>query len=209
MYLWAARSQARRGMGGEAAAFMAETRDLVSSITGMTFWTWAGAAGCPLGTMFMSARVESMEQYMAANMAVNGNADYQALTKKGADLLDGPTETVFGQVIGMGGEMAPEPAPLVVTTTATTAPGRQGAAVAWGAELNSYMAELTGTTNLFAMGHVGAISDVSWVQSHDDAASIDRVIATVMSDEGYQERMSKAGDLFVPGSAQRIVMARM
>ncbi|MDH3303369.1 MAG: hypothetical protein OES24_22935 [Acidimicrobiia bacterium] len=209
MYLWGARNQTRRGAGPKAASYMGEVRDLVSSITGIPFWSWACVAGAPLGTLMMSARVDSMEQFMAATMAVTGNADYAALTKSGADLFDGPTETVMGQVVGMAGEMGSEPSPLIVVTTATAAPGRQGDAMAWGVDMLDYMAELTGTSGFFTMAAVGSISDVSWIQSHDDSASIDRTMGTLMTDEGYRQRMGAAGGLFVAGSGNRIVMAKM
>jgi hypothetical protein len=196
-------------MGPEATAYMAEIRDAVSAVTGITFWTWAGAAGCPLGTLFMSARVDSMEQYMAATMAVNGNADYLALVKSGADMMEGPTETAFNQVIGMAGELGSDPSPLVVVTMATAAPGRQMDAISWGVDMLDYSSELTGTSGLFTMAAVGNISEVSWIQNHDDAASIDQTMATLMPDAGYQERMSRAGTLFVAGSGQRVVMAKL
>jgi len=196
-------------MGPEATAYMAEVRDAVAAVTGVPFWTWAGAAGCPLGTLFMSARVESMEQYMAATMAVNGDADYLALLKSSAEMMEGPTETAFSQVIGMAGELGSDPSPLVVVTMATAAPGRQMDAISWGVDMLDYSSELTGTSGLFTMAAVGNISEVSWIQNHDDAASIDQTMATLMPDAGYQERMSRAGTLFVAGSGQRVVMAKM
>ncbi|MDH5519730.1 MAG: hypothetical protein OEZ14_04260 [Acidimicrobiia bacterium] len=209
MYLWAARNQTRRGAGAEAAAYMAEVRDLVSSIADTPFWAWAGVAGVPLGTMYMSARLESMEHYMGATQAITANADYLALIRSGADLLDGPTETAFNQVIGMAGELGSDPSPMVVVTMATAAPGRQMDAITWGVDMLDYSSELTAASGLFTMAAVGNISEVSWIQNHDDAASIDRTMAKLMPDAGYQERMSRAGTLFVAGSGQRIVMAKL
>ncbi len=146
---------------------------------------------------------------MAVNQAVMGNADYHAKLKTGADIVEGAAETVMGQVIGMAGELGSEPAPLVVVTTATTTPGRQMDAVNWGVNMLDYVAELTGTAGLFTMNSVGAFSDVSWIQSHDDAASIDRSQAATTPDAGYLERMSQTGGMFVAGSGQRAVMAKL
>ncbi len=209
MYLFGAQLQARRGMGQEAVDYVTTVRDMVTTISGVPFWAWAGAAGVPIGTFYLSARLENIEQYMTANQAIMQNADYHEQVKAAVDILEGPTETVMGQVIGMAGELGSDPSPLVVVTTATAAPGRQMEAISWGVDMLDYGSELTGTSGLFTMAAVGSISQVSWIQNHDDAASIDRSMAKLMPDAGYQERMGRAGTLFVAGSGQRVVMAKL
>lgn len=209
MYIFGAQLQARRGMGQEAVTYMTTVRDMVSSISGLPFWAWAGAAGVPIGTFYLSSRVENIEQYLSINQAVMQNADYHGQLKTGDDIVEGPTQTVMGQVIGMAGELGSEPSPLVVVTTATAAPGRQMDAISWGVDMLDYTAELTGTSGLFTLAAVGPISQVSWIQNHDDGAAIDRTMAKVMPDAGYQERMSRAGSLFVAGSGQRTILAKL
>ena len=209
MYLFGAQLQARRGMGPEAAEYMTKVRDLVSSATGIPSWAWAGAAGVPIGTFYLSARFESFEQYLTANQAISQNTDYHALLKTGADLVEGPAQTVMGRVVGMAGELGEEPAPLVAVTTATAAPGRQADAVAWGVNMLDYTHGVTGTPGLFTTSAVGSFSDVSWIISYQDAAAIDSDNDTMMTDAGYLERMGSAGAMFVAGSAQRSVLAKL
>lgn len=209
MYLFGARVQARRGMAQEAVEYMTEVRDMISSITGVPFWAWAGAAGVPIGTYFLSARVDSFDQYLTANQAIMGNADYHAKLKTGADIVEGPAETFMSRVIGMAGELAPEPAPLVMVSTASAAPGQQMDAIKWGVDLLDYNTELTGLAGMFTINAVGPFSDMSWIVSHDDAASIDQTMAKVLPDAGYQERMSQIGDMFVAGSGRQVLMAKL
>lgn len=209
MYLFGARVQARRGMGQEAVEYMTDVRDMVSSISGVPFWAWAGAAGVPIGTFYLSARVDSFEQYMSLNQAVMGNADYNAKLKTGADIVEGPAETFMSRVIGVAGDLPSEPAPLVMVSAATAAPGRQMDAVRWGVDLLDYNSELTGLAGMFTMNAVGPYSDVSWIAGHDDAAAIDQMLAKVLPDAGYQERMSQIGDMFVAGSGRQVLMAKL
>lgn len=209
MYLFGARVQARRGMGQEAVEYMTEVRDMISSITGVPFWAWAGAAGVPIGTYYLSARIDSIEQYMSVNQAVMGDADYHAKLKTGADIVEGPAETFMSRVVGMAGELPPEPAPLVMVSMASAAPGRLMEAVRWGVDLLDYAAELGDGSGLFTMSAVGPFSDVSWIGNYDDAASIDQAWAKVLPDAGYQERMGQVGDMFVAGSARQVLMARL
>jgi hypothetical protein len=196
-------------MGQEAVEYITSVRDMVTSISGVPFWAWAGVGGAPIGTFYLSARVDSFEQYMSTNQAIMQNADYHAHLKTGVDIVEGPAETVMSQVIGMAGELGSEPAPLVVVTTAAAAPGRQMDAINWGVDMLDYSSELTGTAGLFTMAAVGAFSDLSWIQSYDDAASIDRTMSKLMPDGGYLERMGQTGDLFVAQSGRRVVMAKL
>ncbi len=209
MYIWAARVQAKRDMRTEATEAMAKTRDMVSSIAGFPFYAWAGVAGEPMGTLFLSARVDSMEQYMATSMAVVQDDDYNAQVKASAEFSEGPTETMLSQVVGMAGEMGSEPAPMVVTTMATAAPGRQGGAVAWGVDVLDHVHGLTGTAGIFTMAVVGNINQLAWIQNVETGADIDRIQAAVMADDGYLERVRAGGDLLVAGSSHRTVMVRL
>ena len=209
MYLFAARVASKRGMAQEAAGQMMKTRDLVSSIAGIPFYAWAGIAGDPIGTYYLSARVDSMEQYMEVNGAVTQSAEYHLQVKASAEALEGPADMALGQVLSVAGDMGDEPQPIVVVSTASAAPGRQGDAIAWGIDMNEHTTELTGQNGIFTMATVGAFSELSWIQGHDDGASIDRFLEALLSDEGYRERMAGTGDLFVAGSGRRIIMAKL
>ncbi len=209
MYLFGAQLQARRGMGQEAVEYITSVRDMVSSISGVPFWAWAGAAGAPIGTFYLSARIDSFEQYMSVNQAVMGDADYHAKLKTGVDIVEGPAETFMSQVIGMAGELGSEPAPLVMVSAASAVPGRLMDAVNWGVDLLDYVSELTGTAGMFTMNAAGAFSEMSWIQSFDNAATIDQAMAKLVPDAGYQERMGQTGGMFVAGSGRRVVMAKL
>lgn len=209
MYLFGARVQARRGMGQEAVEYMTDVRDMVSSISGVPFWAWAGAAGVPIGTFYLSARIDSIEQYMSLNQAVMGNADYNAKLKTGADIVEGPAETFMSRVVGMAGELSSEPAPLVLVASASAAPGRMMDVANWGVGMLDYISELTGIAGMFTINAVGPYSDVSIIGNYDDAASLDQQLAKTLPDAGYLERMSQIGDLFIAGSGRQVVMAKL
>ncbi|MDH3294501.1 MAG: hypothetical protein OER95_09300 [Acidimicrobiia bacterium] len=209
MYLWAAQIQSRRGMAQEAAAHLTKTRDIVSSVGGTPTWAWAGAAGVPLGTYFMSGRVDSIEQYMEVNQAVSQNADYHNQAKAGAEAFEGPTEMMLGQVVGMAGELGEEPSPLVMATTVAMVAGKQMDAVAWGVDLLDHLHALTGVGGMLAVAAVGSFGEMSFIAGFDSGAEIDRFNTAMLGDGGYHERVGRVGDLVISGSGRRFVMAKL
>jgi len=209
MYLLATRLQAKRGMTAEAGDYVRRAREVVSSAAGLPFSAWAVAAGDDLGVFVMSARIESFDQYMAANQAISQHPDFQALSKASVDVIEGPTRTGLGQVVAAAGEVSDTPRPLAVVTTATAAPGQQATAIAWATNLLNHVTELTGVAGMVTASIVGNIGNINWVQGLDSGAEIDELNAKLQADAGYLELVGQSGSLLVAGSSRRVMLAQL
>jgi hypothetical protein len=209
MYLWAAKTQATRGKHDVAAVNLAKTRDLVSSIAGQPFWAWASVAGDPLGTMYMSTRVDSFEHYLTVNQAVNQSTEFHAQTAASAPTFDGLTETALGAVAMVAGELSEDPRPLQVVTTIMTAPGKQGDAMAWSTDMVNVVGAESSTATILTSATVGRIGEITFISGFDTPAQIDEFTARLMANADYGKMLTTSTDLFVPGSTHRFIMAKL
>lgn len=208
MHIFGAQLQARPGRGGELSAALGELRGVVSAATGRPVYAWVAAAGAPTGSFTLSTRVEGTGELIDTLMTLNANEDYQKLTSEFGDLLAGPTQTSWMQVIGTAGDLG-EPKPVTVVTTATMAAGHLGAAMAWSSELMEFAVGLSGMGTMLATGAAGNIFDIAWIAGADSGAAADEANAAMTNDPGYMERMDGAGDLFVDGTANRVVLVQL
>jgi hypothetical protein len=209
MYLFAARLRARRGMGAEAADYMTRSRELLSSLSDTPFWAWSVASGDDVGTFMLSARVDSIEHYMMVWAAITRAAGFHEMTKSSIELFDGPSDTAFSEVMAVAGNVGDSPAPLVMVTTATIAPGQQAAAIPWGVNVLNHVVTKAGGSGMFTTSPMGAISDVSWIQGFGNPGDLDNLNTMLKDDPQYLEMLGQSGDLFVAGSGHRMVLVQM
>ncbi|MGI9615043.1 MAG: hypothetical protein ACR2QO_19180 [Acidimicrobiales bacterium] len=208
MYIFGAQLQAKPGRGGELSAGLGALREAVSAAIGRPAYAWAVATGAPTGAFALSTRMEGTGDLIDSLMAVNTNEGYQKAAAALGDHLAAPSQTNWFQVVGTAGDVG-EPKQVTVVTTATVATGQMSAAMGWCTEMMEYAAGLTGSGTMLTSAAGGSFFDVAFIGGFDSGQAADAANDAVAADAGYIERIDQAGDLFVNGSASRMVMVQL
>ena len=197
------------GPADVAAAWATEMAALVSAKTGTEVALWAAGFGAPIGAMAFTIRVEGIADLMAKTAPVAGDADYQTKLAAGADIVAGPPQDSLATPLH--GDLGdPPPVGAVATvTTALIANGQYAEAVGWGIDVAQHVTSLTGLPVTVMMQEYGAFGQLTWIGVGADAAAIDASSAATNGDAGYIEKLSAAGNLFVPGSGHRSLLTRI
>ena len=82
--------------------------------------------------------------------------------------------------------------------TATPAAGKMGEAVQWGAELTAYINTVLDGELIFFIERYGE-HRVHWAADFSDVAMMDADLKKLEADDGYRQRVSGAGDIFLGG----------
>jgi hypothetical protein len=171
---------------------------------------WDVGFGAPLGTFVFSTRTDGMAGVMAMGAAFADDADYFALVAKGADWIDAPVVDQLRESISEppAGEM-PGPGAVVTVTTSIIANGRYADAIGWGLKVADHVTNTTGLPVTLWNSMSGDFGQLAWIGVAPDAAAFDDNNAKLNVDAGYMEMLGAAGELFVPGSAQRQIGVRL
>ena len=200
---------------GEPTAAMAwavKIGEYVTHKTGRPISTWAGQFGAPIGTTVWSSFVEGLADFQSAFGALLGDAEYLALGAEGAAFNTTPHMAMMRQVIVGGPTAGATPPGIGAIATATTAicnAARLADAMAWGAELATYIGEVTGQTSAFLSDIHGPFGQVTWINGAPDAAAADAAADKINVDPGFLQRVGGLSDLFVPGSGNRSTLVRI
>jgi hypothetical protein len=208
MLIYGAALEAAPGKGGELVAQVPALRDACAEATGTPWWAWMVLSGRPFGSFVLSTRHEGYEQMLEAGMLVGASPEFQSLSTGFGGLLAHPAETTLNEVIGVQGE-AGDPKPIVVLTRATMMGGHFADALAWSAKALEHVDTVTGSGGVVALSSTGALFQVTWMTGADDAAQLDANNAKLNADPDYIALLDEAGDYFVPGSSERMVIVRM
>jgi len=206
MLIYGSTLTAASGKSGELSSHVPAIRDAISDATGQPWWAWAVVTGRPFGTHVLSSRFEGMADLVEAQQKVGASADFQNLSTGLTGVLAGPAETNTNEVVHATGEPG-DPKPLITITQATMSGGQIGATMAWSTNVMDYATELTGAGGIVATSTAGTMFQVTWMAGVDSAAQLDEVNATLNTDAGYLELMDAGGGMFIPGSAERVVIA--
>jgi hypothetical protein len=82
----------------------------------------------------------------------------------------------------------------------TAQPGKIGEAVAWGKEIVGIGKRATGKDVTLCTSFGGAIGGVAWIGQHDNMGQAEEFLMKLMGDRDYVTALTKAQQLFVPGS---------
>jgi hypothetical protein len=170
----------------EVNAWASDMRQYVSEKWDREIGLWSVMFGAPLGTLVYSARVAGLADVQSIGATLSGDPDYHA------KLGDPPP---VGSV--------------AVVTTATIANGAYTEAITWGVEMAQYVEGVTGFGSTFLVDDFGPFGQVRWMGVAPDAASADAAGQKLNADPGYLEKLSATGDLFVQGSGNRGLAARV
>ncbi len=207
MYIYFAALQAKPGTSSKLAPLVGATRDVISA-SGGDATAWVASTGMPVGSFGISVRVEGLAQLTELQQKFAASADYVEATSKMTDLLAGPAETFFNQVVGAAGDQG-APSPFVTITRSTIMNGHLGAALGWGMEILEYVHKVTGLSGVFATAAAGNFFEVSWIFGAGSAAEGDAANDKLMAESEYIAKIDKGGSFFVPGSAQRSTIMQL
>ena len=208
MYIFSAQLQAKPGLGGEVAAQLPALAAEISAAGGTQASAWAVASGGSIGEFAMSGRVENTAELLAMQQGLGASSKYQKAAAKVGGSLSGPALTNLVEIVMTSGEVG-EAQPLVTVTRATIHAGALSAAMAWSAQIMEYVTKTTGTGGMLGTSAAGSMFQVFWMNGSADAAALDENAAKLAADPTYASMLEQAGDLFIPGSAERILLARM
>ncbi len=208
MFIYSAQLQARPGRGAEVAGALPAVAAEISAAGGVPASAWAVVNGAPIGSFAVSGRVENTTELLAMQQGLGASAKYQKASAKLGDSLDGPAVTNYLEVVMTSGDVG-DPKQLTSVTRATMQAESLSAAMAWSAQIAEYITKTTGMTGLLATSAAGRMFEVAWIFGADSAADLDESNAKLGADQAYASMLEQAGNLFMPGSAERLLLARM
>ena len=200
-------------MTGPATAvteFSLGVREYVTKKIGTEVSLWSMQFGGPVGTMVYSARVDGHAGLAAITAPLAGDSTYEAMLAKGAELLAGPPMDALREPLD--GSTGGDPPPLgavAVITTAIIGNGRYADAIGWGLDTAAHATKVSGMPVAFYSDLYGPFGQVTWIGVSPDMASLDAANAKMNTDAAYIDKLSAAGDLFVPGAAHRAMAVRV
>lgn len=201
MYLFSRARQAKADKFFEAVPGAVEIAAKVTQITDLEIYVWQTRFGAPVGTITWSCRLESQAQLMEATEKMMADATYVDMALALGEHYEGSAADQLVRVIA--GTPSPQPPKFIQMTTATMANGKYAEAMAWGVEMQEFVANELGTTSMFGKPTYGGFADVGWLLGAESAAQLDEFSAWEMSNTEYHERIQAAGGLFVEGSGQQ------
>lgn len=201
---------ARPGKNGTLGPTVTKMRDVLSEASGIPFTAWLAFAGRPYGTYVLSAQHANHAAMIGSMMQTAASAAWGELASVADGVLDAPAPSYLAEVIAVTGE-AVEPKQFTVVTAATMSGTDLARSMAWSVEVAEHVSKITGQSGVVATAVAGSMFRVVWISGVDAPEELDSVHGAVTADSGYIEMLAEAGSsgLFVPGSTDRVMLARM
>jgi hypothetical protein len=198
------------GPPAASTAYAVEMREYAANAIGREIALWAAQFGAPVGTMSYAMRVEGLADLQAATAPLLADAEYLERLAAGQQFVGGPTTDSLAQpLLGELGEASPPVGCVAMITTATMNAGRYSKAIGWGIDIAKHVSAVGGMPTMFLTSSFGEFGGVAWIAVAPDMATVDAAGAAVNADPGYLEMLDGAGDLFLPGSGNRVLMTRV
>lgn len=200
-YLVARSRLAQPGRIAEATEFGLWARDHVHAASGLDVAFGVNVFGRPAGTFTWGAIVPGRAAWVALGLELLADAEYSERVQQAAELFIGPAEDAIRQILHTtpSFDMSRGRPNLVQSWTAQIARMRLDEGIAWSVKVADYVDQLTGHSLVFLGDAYGEFGSVAWLLGADNAAQIDTVNETMMSDPGWRRMVLEAGDLFIDG----------
>lgn len=91
------------------------------------------------------------------------------------------------------------------TRTAVIDRGKRDEALAFAAEVSSYVEEHFGTAVVWGLEVGGTLGKIHWYADYENMTEFERVLGQTMADEAYLKLVEPAGDLFVAAAEDTLV----
>lgn len=207
MYIFSRRTLAALGKQFEAVPAAVAVAEKVSEISGSEINVFTARFGAPLGSIMWSRRADSMAELQTFSDKVLADSGYLAMVDDMAGLFMTPAEDSIGRVLTTPFEGAP--ARFWSITQASMLAGKYAHAVEFGIEIADYMGAQLGAQAAFLKASYGGFADVTWLLGFDSMDDVDRAEDWQLTDAGYQERVTKAAELFVDGSGRQSLIEKV
>ncbi|MDH3706527.1 MAG: hypothetical protein OES57_10710 [Acidimicrobiia bacterium] len=205
MYLFS-RQVTLRGSFQEMMAWATEITELVNDIGKVPVTLWSSSMGNPIGSLAWSSRIESHAQLGEQMAALQSDQRFLDLSDKAQQWVHEPGEDLLRQFLTEPADEVPQ---VAVITTAAAANGREADAMEFGVDMAQHLSKLTGRPLAFLQDAYGTYGQVTWIAGYADMAEVDAANEAMQADEGFLNRLTKAGELFLPGSGQRALATRL
>lgn len=182
---------------------------MASEKMGTEISLWSAGFGAPVGSLAFTARIDGIADLVAKAGPLAADDEYGAKLAEGADHVMGPAQDSLATPLH--GELG-DPPPVgayAMVTTAVIANGRYADAVGWGVDVAQHVTSLSGMPVMMLMQEFGTFGQLTWIGGAADAAAVDAAAAATNGDAGYIAKLSAAGELFVPGSGNRVLATRI
>lgn len=192
--------------GGYAVSV--EIAGYISKNHGVAVTPWTTVYGAPLGIVTFSCRVDSLAAMGKLDADLAADKAYIDVVATAAGQLVGPIQDTAAQFVAMSGEpnLAGKYAGIV---SAQAAGGKIAESMGWGIDILNHVTSVTGVGGSFVRSLFGDWGRVSWIALYDSLEELDAAEAKQSSDAAYIEKLDRAGDLFVEGSATQILLRRL
>lgn len=207
MYMFSRTRRAVTARLPEAIEAGARAAEKVTEVTGNDIHLWAVRFGRPLGTLMWSTRLESQAELMAANEKMAVDPGYLEMAASFGDLFEGEGEDRLVRLVS--GTPSPAPKRYLAITEASMAEGKYREAMAWGAEMQAFVAEQSGLVSVFGAATYGGFADLVWLLGADSMEELDRFDDWRMATAEYHDRIHAATGLFVESSGQNGLIEKL
>ncbi len=207
MYISAITFQARPGHGAEVGSAAVELGGLITKAGANPAMTWGVLAGAPYGSFAVSARFDTMTDYVKTVAAVQAKPAFTKLAAKMGDALQIPAETRLNKVVAASATYKPQP--FTVSTAVVIAAGQLTSAMGWSTELLEFVERVTGHGGVLTAAAAGRVGEIGFIFSAEDAEHWEALDAKLEADPGYAARMDQLDGMFEPGSDQRVLMTQI
>ena len=200
MYLFARRGRLAGTVGEAPVQWALAVGAKAQEISGHEVQLWANVYSEGFGTLTWTMWVPDLAAMEAASDAVQGDADYQALTALGATHLDGGVDDrLFTPVAG-----APDPdrdVAYVSSVEAVCAAGSISRAMAAGVELAEQAEKITGLPTIFGRRLTGPYGSIGWLTGYADLAEFERAQDDLAAESTWVELLDGTEGCFVEDAA--------
>lgn len=207
MYIFSRTRQARSDKILEATAAGVEIAGKVSTITGHDIHCWAVRFGQPMGTMMWSVRIDSQADLYDATAKMTADSSYIDMAMGMNEYFEGNAHDRLGRLVS--GTPSEEPARFIGITEASMAAGKYAEAMAFGVDMQEFVADQLGVATVFAKDVYGGFADVLWLTAADSMEQVDSQADWQMSNAEYLEKVAAADGLFIDGSGHNGLIERL
>ena len=198
-----------RGLPAVVGAHAIALRDHVAKNTGLDIGLWSIMFGAPVGSLAYTARVDGLAGYEQMTAALSGDAEWDALVVKGADMVVGPAVDSLRESLTPDLGDAPPVGSVATVTTAVITGGHYAEAIGWGLDIAAHVTAVTGEPVMFMMDMFGTFGQVTWIGASPSCADADVLNGKLTADATYMDKLGGAKGLFVEGQSRRSIAVRI
>ena len=206
MFIFLRRRMIKPSKFAQALDFSIESAAHVSKLIGKNITVSRLAFGQPAGVVQFSYTFEHMTELDESNEKIGGDAATADFGIRSAELFDGPPEDNIGRLVVSN---FAEPKTVMNIVSAVAHAGRAADVTAFGVEMQQVLTSTTGEPAAFVVGISGVFGGTRFAVGADSMASLEDANEKLQADATFVKLMEKAGELFVPGTGQSVILRKI